>query len=590
VALFGLAVAIHPVTAGAQILPAGPGSNPAQNQPESGSDSAPEPEFPEDLPEIFRYIELGDYTAIKHYFVQDGDPDIRRPSDGWTPLHVAVEKNDVTLAGMLLRYDADPNLRARDIYQDPVLHYAINKKENLDMIALLLQAGADPDALSGNKQNTALMRAVTAERLEVVRLLLSAGADITAKNLDGADAVTRARHVKNRQLHELIETRWRTLRDQAQTRRKPMKLNRYEVELFEALDAAKASDALEMAHNPGVNPNARSANNVTLLMLAAYRGMTGVARALLDRGANVHGGKDPPVLFFGLKPTNAAEMTKLLLAYGADPNARRARDDRPALTQAILNDQFQAAHILLQQGARPDYADAAGLLPRDFAAKKPDPGRWLELLQTYSAPGELLPVAAASPRNRAEAASNALSSSAADPALYRDRGIEPNRHRLELHLAVARSDYSTLQTLLEDGADVLSYNSRGRTALMSAAEMADAHMVRLLLQAGAEPNQVSRDDYKTTAIIYAASRKNSLPVIQLLHENGAGLNVGMGEVGYTPLMLTAALGQLDAVRYLLARGADPRIRARDGFDARSFAQRGGNLEILKLLNAATQAR
>src|SRR5690606_36416089 len=100
---------------------------------------------------------------------------------------------------------------------------------------------------------------------------------------------------------------------------------------------------------------------------------------------------------------------------------------------------------------------------------------------------------------------------------------EAGRHRLDLHLAVAQKDYRALETLLADGADVTTYDSRGRTALMNASEALDARMVEMLLKAGAQVNQLSEDEYKAPAIIYAASRQNRLDVVRLLHQAGARL-------------------------------------------------------------------
>ncbi len=560
------------ILAGAGLANGAP-RNEAATQTQTQSDTAPR---------LFQLIEEQNFQELRRYLVEGGETNLRRKDDGWTPLLVAVTRNNVALAALLLQHGADPNARTQDIYQDPILHYALNGEDNQDMIAMLLAAGADPNALSGNKQNTALMKAVTLERLDVVRLMLQYNADVTARALNGGTALLRARNAKNRQLRELIETEWRKARDKANAQRKPMKLNDPERALFAALQTGDSRRALDLlqAHETGINPNAASSNRVSLLMLASYKGMPRVARLLLDRGANVHAGEDPPVLFFALKPENAAEIVELLLEYGADPNARRARDERTILMESVAKNLPELAKMLLAAGARPDYTDKTGAMALDFV--KNDAGvDWGKLFLPYlDAPaGKITP---AGPVNALATSSQP----AADADLYAGKNLEPNKHRLELHLAVVQGDHIQLKQLLADGADVFCYSGRGRTALMTAAEMLDLQACRMLLMAGAEVNQLSRDDYKAPAIVYAASRKNSLPVIKLLHRQGAQLNVRMGSFGYTPLMLASALGEVETVRYLLANGAKADVLAPDGSSAARLAERGGHETIRKLVESA----
>ncbi len=62
-------------------------------------------------------------------------------SEEKTPLEIAVIKNDVDSARILLAYDANPNVLGRRIQISPIIRAAYHK--NTDMIDLLIEHGAD---------------------------------------------------------------------------------------------------------------------------------------------------------------------------------------------------------------------------------------------------------------------------------------------------------------------------------------------------------------------------------------------------------------------------------------------------------------
>jgi hypothetical protein len=100
------------------------------------------------------------------------------------PLHMAVARDNLEVAKILLEHGFDVNARAGPY--DTALLTAINamttKEHNIRMISLLLEYGADVNAETSMPFGpTALLAAVKSMALNVVILLVVYGADVNAK-------------------------------------------------------------------------------------------------------------------------------------------------------------------------------------------------------------------------------------------------------------------------------------------------------------------------------------------------------------------------------------------------------------------------
>lgn len=121
-------------------------------------------------------------TEVVRLLVDAGaDIDARGDNNFAWPLKVAAESDDIQFARQLLDMGADVN---RDSIGETALHTAA-KRDHLEIVSLLLQRGANPDA-SDCDMYTPLMYA---ESLECINLLLAAGADIHAFDCAGAEVV-----------------------------------------------------------------------------------------------------------------------------------------------------------------------------------------------------------------------------------------------------------------------------------------------------------------------------------------------------------------------------------------------------------------
>ena len=124
--------------------------------------------------------------------------------------------------------------------------------------------------------------------------------------------------------------------------------------------------------------------------------------------------------------------------------------------------------------------------------------------------------------------------------------------------AAMRDDVEQVRALIADGADVNAAQGDGMSALHWAAENGSVGMTRILLEAGANVEAVTRlGAYRPLHL--AAKGGHQLVVESLLQasaEPGAGTNTG----SVTPLHFAVASGSAGAVQALIEHGADVDVR------------------------------
>jgi uncharacterized protein len=178
-------------------------------------------------------------------------------------------------------------------------------------------------------------------------------------------------------------------------------------------------------------------------------------------------------------------------------------------------------------------------------------------------------------------------------ALYRfDKPlIETVKRRvdaLDIFEAAAFGEVDRLTELLSNEPSlVTSYSGDGFTALHFAAFFGRYEAAALLIERGAEVDAFGRGWMTGTAMHSAVSRLQS-DVVRILLEAGANPNVRQS-AGWTPLHAAAMNGDVISVELLLASGADPTATNDEGRSVIDLATEKGDEATVDLIRSALQA-
>ena len=178
-------------------------------------------------------------------------------------------------------------------------------------------------------------------------------------------------------------------------------------------------------------------------------------------------------------------------------------------------------------------------------------------------------------------------------ALYRfDKPlIEAVRRRvdtLDVFEAAAFGDVDRLTELLSDEPSLVdSYSGDGFTALHFAAFFGRYEAAALLVERGAEVDALGRGWMTGTALHSAVSRLQS-DVVRILLDAGANPNVRQS-AGWTPLHAAAMNGDLASVELLLASGADATAANEEGRSVADLAHESGDEATAGRIRSALQA-
>ncbi|XP_076803702.1 uncharacterized protein LOC143447466 isoform X2 [Clavelina lepadiformis] len=127
---------------------------------------------------------------------------------------------------------------------------------------------------------------------------------------------------------------------------------------------------------------------------------------------------------------------------------------------------------------------------------------------------------------------------------------------------ISSENVKKVESILQKGADPDERGTGKISFLGMAVDKGNEALVRLLMQAGASPNQRMREDKSSERAIdvgyplQEASKQGDEAIVQVLLDYGADVNIGQDTRTGTALHLAAKHNHVEVARILLSHGAD----------------------------------
>lgn len=246
-----------------------------------------------------------------------------------TPLTSAIFSGDAGIVRTLLMAHADVDTRADRQHASRTVLCDAAAVGNANIVRILIANGATVNAPDANG-TTPLMWAAMQGHIEVIRVLLASGADPTATDSHGRTAAMIAILTKHDAVGALLAAP--TILPSSQPVAGP---------IFPQLSSGQASR--------------ESPNPSSLLAAVSSRDATQV-RKLLDQGANVnsedcHAAQCYTPLYVAAGLNGDPVITQMLIAAGANLEARDATRGATVLITASLQGYTDVVRVLLDRGA-----------------------------------------------------------------------------------------------------------------------------------------------------------------------------------------------------------------------------------------------
>ncbi|XP_010358767.1 ankyrin repeat and SOCS box protein 14 isoform X2 [Rhinopithecus roxellana] len=296
-----------------------------------------------------------------------------------------------------------------------------------------------------------------------------------------------------------------------------------ETPLFLAVSNCLLENATFLLLN-GCNPNAKNFEGNSPLLTAVLRDSYDMAALLINYGAdvNLRCANERTALHEAAK-LGREDMVKLMLVSGAHPDPQSTYGFTP-LALAAQSGHTEIMEMLLQKGANAhgQASDSSSILLEAASGGNPDA---VALLLEYGADANIpknsghLPIHVAADRGHLLALKILIP--VTDLAAIKQSGISP------VHCAAAGAHPQCLELLIQAGFDVnfmldqrvsKHYDDHRKSALHFAVSNSDLSSVKLLLSAGALPNQ------DPVNCLQIALRMGNYELISLLLRHGANVN------------------------------------------------------------------
>lgn len=314
-------------------------------------------------------------------------------------------------------------------------------------------------------------------------------------------------------------------------------------------------EAVNLLLRAGADAKAANRYGATPLTEAAILGNPVIVEALLKAGAdpNTRATSDAETVLMTAARSGNTEAVRALLEHGADVNAKEHYRGQTALMWAAAERHADVVKLLLDHGADWKVISAyrETKLPRLSAASSVSPfsrGGFTAFL--FAAREGDIPTA----------------------TVMLDHGVDINQtdidHTSALVVSIMNKHYTFAKFLLDRGADPNVTDVKGRAALYAAIDIRNEDWSAL-------PSRKLEDTYPSLDLIKDILAKGGKPNAVLTEKLPGRSGMDTGDIsldeGTTPFMRAARSGDATVMRVLLAAGADPALKTKEGNTALLFA-------------------
>ncbi|XP_046655006.1 ankyrin-2-like, partial [Daphnia pulicaria] len=522
--------------------------------------------------------------------------------EGRTALHVAALVSNVIAVQKMIDKGANPNAVGK--WGDSPLHVAATKSDGIPIIDLLLEAQnvkGMGDVNDRDKEGrTALHLAASSSNEITAEHLIEKGADLHCRANDGDTPLhLAAMYAKDMQIIDVLLNNinegdiQQYRRDENDQLKRNVKLNmnglQWEIrgrlvekgvmKLTPSSETDESSQEIDdILKEEEFDIDGRDENGDTPLILAIRADNMKTVVYLLERGADptIRNKKGYTPFHLSADSDRDSYIPNLLLANDkVDINETTSYCGLTALHLAIIHSNLTLAYFLLGRRANPNVADENGATPLHWAARDAKDMNIVELLLEHedldvncldNEGRSALDYATMNTHGHGERIANLLKEKSVG-----ERGSKLFKRNNKDYLKKHMRDYlnekpSEIENCVAD--DTIPIEAKidkileNKDYVVSAFKYSDVESVRRLLKNGADTKIWGEQG--GNALHLASLNAETTDVIDVVLETEKFDIDGVDNKGRTPLYWAIATNNLETVRHLIQKGADPTVANKDG--------------------------
>lgn len=520
---------------------------------------------------------------------------------------VAAERGYLNLLQGLLE-EKEVDLNQLKLNGKTLLFVAARNK-HLNVVQVLLEKGVDFNQLSLGDKADLFIEAVKEKNLTLVQILLQKDSHLLTHNYFGNNLLLLAAKVCD-------VTMVRVMLENLALLEQPFD---WQTQLFIAAEQGQVSLIQAWFEEKRIDSNPLNSKGETLLFVAASSGYTQIVHLLLEQGADPNqpnSNGETPIL--GAARYNHLEAIQALIETGAKIHQLMEVQQAELLIAAVLRNNLRFLDYFIDKGVHPDQRDSKGRTPFFMATQIGSLEAARILLEKGADLNQL-------PKN-AQAQLFIAAISGQNLKLVRlliDIGVNPDQldsnGKTQLSIAARNKQLNVVQVLLEKGADFNQLSLGEKAELfIDAVKGKNLGLTQLLLQkdsqlltqyyygnsllllaakvcdlamlrAMLENRDLLKQPFNWRELLFTAVQQGHANLIQILQEKGFDLTQQKLD-GETLLFVAASHGYVPIVHLLIAQGADANQPNSNGETPIVGAARYDHLEVVQTLLERGEAK